>query len=100
MLSPCFLCLVLAYMTDQESVVAKAGVALPGGEDKSIVHLQGGASVLVGGAARQPMSLPPITCTICYESKPAYSALQCGHSFCNECYSEFLGHKIEDEGHE
>ena len=23
----------------------------------------------------------------------------CGHTFCNECYSTFLEHKIADEGH-
>lgn len=92
--------LVEAYMTDQETVAAKAGIVPPGAADGSIVHLDGGSSVLVGGVAREPASLPSITCSICYDAKTSYSALQCGHAFCNECYSTFLTHKIDDEGHE
>ena len=87
-------------MTDQETVAAKAGIVPPGAADGSIVHLDGGSSVLVGGVAREPASLPSITCSICYDAKTSYSALQCGHAFCNECYSTFLTHKIDDEGHE
>ena len=88
-----------AYMNDPEAVTKKAGVAQIGSEDQSVIHLDS-SSVLVGGVARQPNSMTPITCTICYDSKMAFSALQCGHPFCNECYATFVKHKIEDEGHE
>lgn len=87
-------------MTDQDAVAAKAGIAPAGAADNSIVHTDGGASVLVGGVAGDPKSLPTITCMICYDTKASYSALQCGHAYCNECYSTFLTHKIDDEGHE
>lgn len=98
--------LVEAYMTDQEAACGKAGILAPGLPDHSIIHVgevaSGGSStsVLVHGVTQPPTSLQPITCSICFESTTAYTALACGHPFCNGCYREFLTHKIEDEGHE
>ena len=89
------------YMTDPEATLTKLGVHT--GPDASVVHAGGaGKPPLVGGEAVAPSSqpLPPHQCTICYESTSAYSALACGHKFCNECYSKYLCHKITDEGHE
>jgi len=99
-----------AYMADPDAVAAKVGVFIEG-EDRSILHRSSGGSggagssssgaeVLVSGCAQPPSSLPPLQCTICYETTKLYSALECGHPFCNSCYTDFLGHKIADEGHE
>ena len=57
------------------------------------------STVLVGGKP-SAATLAPLTCSICYEPSTSYSALACGHPFCNTCYSDFLSHKITDEGHE
>ena len=54
---------------------------------------------LVGKVEAPRSSLAPQQCMICYEHSTVYSALGCGHTFCNECYSTFLEHKIADEGH-
>ena len=90
-----------AYMTDEEAVARKAGLSLPGDPDHSIVHSrQNLAEVRVGGAVREASSLPPVQCSICFEQVRAYSALPCGHPFCNVCYAAFLSHKVVDEGHE
>ena len=44
--------------------------------------------------------MAPVTCLVCYEDVRVYSSLACGHKYCNECYTQFLTHKIKDEGHE
>ena len=85
-------------MADAESAAAMAGIPL--GEDQSVIHLPSGSVVLVGGIARHPSLLPTVVCQICFESTCTYSALGCGHAFCNSCYAQFLTHKISDEGHE
>ena len=87
------------YMTDPEACAKKAGIHL--GDDASIIHppTEGG-TVRVGGVAQPASSMPLIHCQICYESKIDYSALQCGHAFCNTCYTEYLSHKITDEGND
>ena len=46
-----------------------------------------------------PVDRAAIQCQICYEPSTMYSALDCGHPFCNECYTTFIEHKIADEGH-
>jgi len=89
-----------AYMADPEAVAKKAGVAVGFDTDGSIIHLLDGSGVLVGGITRPLSSMQPLPCQICYESSSAYSALQCGHPFCNACYTTFLQHQIADEGHE
>jgi len=97
-----------AYMADPDAVAAKAGVRTLDGSDRSILHVRAdGASsspslakVLVGGVPTPPSSLQPVQCSICYDTTKTYSALACGHPFCNTCYTDFLGHKIADEGHE
>jgi len=88
-------------MTDEDAVARKAGLSLPSDPDQSIVHSrQNPAEVRVGGAVREMSSLPAVQCTICFEQVRAYSALRCGHPFCNVCYASFLSHKVVDEGHE
>lgn len=91
-------------MTDPDAVAVKAGTRTADGEDRSIMLLpaegSSGTSVAVGGMSVPSASLPPIQCSICFDSVRTYSALACGHPFCNKCYSDFLGHKISDEGHE
>ena len=82
------------YMSDPDKALTTIGVVT---DDKSIVHR--GAMVLVSGIERVGNSLPSITCMICYDDSTMYSALECGHSFCNECYTTFLEHKVCDEGH-
>jgi len=87
-----------AYMTDMEKTAAKAGIHL-GEKDESIVHVDGCAVV---GGARQPVGtvMKEIRCEVCYETTTNYSALACGHAYCNECYATYITHKINDEGHE
>jgi len=88
-----------AYMTDPDAVAKKAGVAI-NLDDNSIVHRTSDSKVLVGGTARSPSTMAPVQCQICFESSSSYSALACGHPFCNNCYAEFLSHQIADQGHE
>ena len=71
-------------MNDSEAVLKKAGVYIGDDADRSIVHRAADSTVLVGGVARPAASMSPVTCSICFESKVAYSALQCGHPFCNQ----------------
>jgi len=85
------------YMTDPEKTAAKVGIHM--GSDASIVHQPSG-EVKVAGVSKLLSSLTPINCLICFEPKPLYSALACGHSYCNECYKEYISHKIADEGHD
>jgi len=95
-----------AYMADPDAVAVKAGARTADGSDRSILWKGDGSAsaaapqLLVGGAPAPPASLAEHQCTICYESTKTYSALACGHPFCNTCYADFLGHKITDEGHE
>ena len=90
-------------MADPDAVAVKAGARTADGSDRSILWTGGPSAsgppqALVAGVPTP--SLRAQTCAICYESKTSYSALACGHPFCNECYADFLGHKIADEGHE
>lgn len=86
-------------MTDPETCAKKAGIHL--GNDQSIIHPPAERGIVrVGGVRKACNSMPPIHCQICYEQKTEYSALQCGHAFCNTCYTEYVLHKIADEGHE
>ena len=39
--------------------------------------------------------MQPTQCTICFESSVSYSALSCGHRFCNSCFIPYITHKIE-----
>ena len=87
-------------MTDPEEIAKKAGVPVDTCEDRSIIHKGDDATVLVGGLERPSATMAPVQCTICFEQSTAYSAISCGHPFCNSCYSQFLGHAIEDQGHE
>lgn len=89
-----------AYMSDPDAICKKAGVAIGLDADRTIVHRASDGKVLVGGAARSPTTMQPVQCTICFESSSSYSALACGHPFCNSCYAEFLNHAITDSGHE
>ena len=85
-------------MVDTDATASKAGIHL--GDDQSVLHQGPEQAVLVGGVARQRSSLPKLQCQICYETSDGYSALGCGHAFCNPCYAQYVGHKIADEGHE
>jgi len=87
------------YMNDPDTTAKKAGIHL--GTDASIVHLPGDpGQVRVGGTPQPASSMPAITCQICYDEKTDYSALACGHPFCNECYAVYVQHKIADEGYD
>ena len=85
------------YLLNPEGVLKKVGMMDPQQEDRSVIHR--GEQVLVGKVEAPRSSLAPQQCMICYEHSTVYSALGCGHTFCNECYSTFLEHKIADEGH-
>jgi ariadne-1 len=74
------------------------GAGIHGGPNREVIHVDA-STVLVGGEPRDPATLPPVQCLICYETEHEYSALGCGHAFCNECYTTFLSHKIADEGY-
>jgi len=37
-------------------------------------------------------------CPICLEPQTAFTALGCGHRACTPCYSQYIAHKIKDEG--
>lgn len=87
-------------MTDPEAVAKKAGVSVDSGGDRSVIHAADNSKVLVGGEEREPAAMDQMQCMICFEHTTQYSASQCGHPFCNACYSQFLGHAIEDLGHE
>ena len=84
-----------------EEVLRPAGVDLidspvSGGPAGAV---SGQLTAMVGGSpAAAP--LPPVLCKICYEESADYSALSCGHAFCNKCYSTFMTHKVTDEGHD
>jgi len=84
------------YLDDPDTVLRKAGFHQ--GEDQGIIHDAAGL-VHVSGQPQPASSLPEIKCLICYEDTRAYSALTCGHKYCNVCYTTFLSHKIKDEGH-
>jgi len=88
------------YLLDPEKILKKVGMMAPGEEDRSVVHMGDDAPVLVGGTETARASLPEQRCLICYEDTKVYSALGCGHAFCNECYGTYLQHKIADEGHQ
>ena len=84
------------YMADPDRVLKLVGIVQ--GDDKSVLH--SGDAVLVGGVERAGGApLPEIKCLICYDATTQYSALSCGHAYCNDCYRTFLEHKIADEGH-
>eukprot|EP00964_Phaeocystis_antarctica_P112931 scaffold77049_cov100-Phaeocystis_antarctica.AAC.2 len=92
------LCPALAeYLVNPDGTLKKVGMMSPEQEDRSVIHQ--GERVLVGKVNKLQASLPPQKCMICYDHSTVYSALGCGHTFCNECYSTFLEHKIADEGH-
>ena len=83
------------YLCDADKVLKRAGIHQ--GENLEIVHADG--AVAVGGTSQPRGSLPDVQCLICYETSADYSALGCGHQFCNTCYTTFLAHKITDEGY-
>lgn len=71
------------YMDDQEAILEKAGL----GQD-----LQ-----------RTPPRIETIdgfACEICCEDEPGLQsfAMKCGHRYCVDCYRQYLGQKIRDEG--
>ena len=41
-------------------------------------------------------SMPVISCWICFEPSTLYSALDCGHAFCNTCCTAFLGCRLAE----
>ena len=88
---------IAEYMTDPEKTAAKVGIHL--GADQSITHMPD-AEVRIAGVTKPISILPKITCSICFETKQEYSALACGHAYCNACYKEYISHKIADEGHD
>jgi len=84
------------YLEDSEGVLRKAG--FHEGENLEMLHV-GAGLVHVSGLPQPASSLPEIKCLICYEDHKMYSALACGHKYCNDCYTTFMSHKIKDEGH-
>jgi len=87
-----------AWATEPEVTCRKAG--LEEGDDRSIVHSGDGTTVFVGGVSILLSSMQPEQCQICFDSSTEYSAAACGHAYCSSCYSKYLRHKVEDEGHE
>jgi len=85
------------YLLNPEGTLKKVGAQEPGQADQSVIHQ--GDEVLVGGVPTPRASMPVQRCNICYEDTTSYSALGCGHNYCNECYSKFIEHKVSDEGH-
>ena len=67
-------------MTDPETVAKKAGVAIGLEADRSIILSTADSKVIVGGAARSPSTMPPLQCTICFETSSVYSAMHCTHA--------------------
>ncbi|TKA30353.1 hypothetical protein B0A50_02580 [Salinomyces thailandicus] len=75
--------LIEQYMDNQEEVLDKAGL---------------GANM-----SSNPPRLEAIdgfTCDICCEDEPGLQsfAMNCGHRFCVDCYRQYLGQKIREEG--
>lgn len=78
--------LIERYMDSPDKVKLEAGVL----EDPSRPKLQ---------------MLPDFTCQVCFTSsgdepsgKMETLALACGHRFCRDCYGQYLGQKIREEG--
>jgi len=84
------------YMLDPEATVKKLGINL--GSDQSVIHQGKGKPVLVGGSPQPASAQPAVQCLICFDSTNEYSALACGHHYCNECYTSYVAHKVSDEG--
>ncbi|KAL1527401.1 hypothetical protein AB1Y20_016069 [Prymnesium parvum] len=90
--------LIEEYMTDCDACAKTAGIHL--GADKSITHSPTEKGIVrVGGVPKTKANLPPIQCQICFEHSTEYSALQCGHAYCNACYCTYAVSKVADEGH-
>ncbi|KAK4498200.1 hypothetical protein PRZ48_010857 [Zasmidium cellare] len=75
--------LIEQYMDNQEEVLEKAGL----GQD----------------IARDPPRIETVdgfVCDICCEDEPGLQsfAMKCGHRFCINCYRQYLGQKIREEG--
>jgi ariadne-1 len=87
------------YLLNPESTLKKVGMASSGQEDRSVIHQGDQAPILVGGVEKPRSSMPAQKCMVCYDEATVYSALACGHAFCNQCYGTYLEHKIADEGH-
>lgn len=68
--------LVNGYYSDPEAVLVSAGVT-PNASD---------------------LKIPPSAnkCRICFEENPSLIALQCGHGFCETCYSQYLQVNVGD----
>jgi len=85
------------YWQDPEACTKKAGVHM-GADESVIASPEENGVVRIGGVAKPASSMEPIECQICFDRKADYSALQCGHAYCNVCYTEYVSHKIADEG--
>ncbi len=92
-------CTAAEYLLNPESTLKKVGMASPGQDDRSVIHQGDQAPILVGGVEKPRSSMPAQKCLVCYDEATVYSALACGHAFCNQCYGTYLEHKIADEGH-
>lgn len=68
-----------------------------GGDDQSIIH-EHAAWVRMSGKTRRAADLPERFCRICRTPSPWYSALRCGHAFCNDCYARNIVFHIREEG--
>ncbi|KAF8705924.1 Glycosyl transferase family 21, partial [Rhizoctonia solani] len=71
------------FMEDQQLMLRKAGIALPG-----------------DSVPKKPRSKSePFMCPVCCDDEPAeVLSLDCGHEFCSECWTQYLEGKIRGEG--
>ncbi len=98
------------YLSDPSAVLKRAGLDPDAaGPSREVLWpvAEGGADapdaatefVLVGGSRAPASTLLEVQCGICFTDSRTYSALSCGHAFCNDCYGLYMRHKITDEGY-
>ncbi|KAL0360744.1 UNVERIFIED_CONTAM: putative E3 ubiquitin-protein ligase ARI2 [Sesamum radiatum] len=66
---------------------------------KERLYAEAGVSVVDSNNLRSSCSFSKITCEICFEEFPANetTTMECGHCFCNECWTEYFVLKINEE---